>query len=161
LLSHKTVSHSRHSASWLQVQGLHLSRACPVFICRSCQPNYHSLNPFPLRRTEDLLVPFLLFTPGNSILKSFNALPLRRTTWYYHSYHSLLGFLHALFPGFGRSLLVLVIMLSRVSYHVVHVNRDYHRLFSFDSSLDDSCASAFIHVAIVHSIGLPRTSLVW
>jgi hypothetical protein len=46
LLSHtKTVSHSR-----LQVQGLHLSRACPVF--HSCQPNHHRLNPFPLRRTS-------------------------------------------------------------------------------------------------------------
>jgi hypothetical protein len=36
------------------------------------------------------LVLFLPFTPGNSILKSFNALPLRRTTW--HCCHSLLGF---------------------------------------------------------------------
>jgi hypothetical protein len=31
---------------------------------------------------EDLLALFLPFTPGNSILKSFNALPLWRTTWH-------------------------------------------------------------------------------
>jgi hypothetical protein len=34
LLSNKTVSHSQ-----LQVEGLHLSWACPVF--HSCQPNHH------------------------------------------------------------------------------------------------------------------------
>jgi hypothetical protein len=45
-----------------------------------------------------------------------NALPLRRTSWHHHSYHSLLGFMHALFPGIGRSLLVLVIALSRLSF---------------------------------------------
>jgi hypothetical protein len=78
----------------------------------------------------DLLVLlFLPFTPGNSILKSISALPLQKTTW--HHCHSLLGFACSL-PWHRWPVLVdccYHVVLALI--HVVPVDPDYHGLVSF------------------------------
>jgi hypothetical protein len=58
------------------------SRSSPLWLVlyQSLLPTKSSSQSAPT--PEDLLVLILPLTPGSSILKSFNALPLRRTTWY-------------------------------------------------------------------------------
>jgi hypothetical protein len=171
----KTVSHFI-----LTVAGSRSSpntMACPVVI-HSCQPIQllppNALAPPPraldphgplhtrsVPTPEDHLVP-LPFTPGSSILKSFNALPLRRTTRC-----SFLPFT----PGFAcsctvlstGSLLVLVVfscgpmsIATAMDYrfvrfiHVVPVARcNYHGLF-----VHLSCSRGFFLSTRLDSHGL-------
>jgi hypothetical protein len=78
---------------------------------------------------KDLLVLFLPLTPGNSILKSFNALPLRRTTWYCCLPFTTPGIRVLSFPRHPRPVLVgSCYLVVSATFHMVYVDRDYHRL---------------------------------
>jgi hypothetical protein len=120
---------------WVSMTPLRLG---PLSIHRGHRPldSHGFFHTQSIPTPEDFLVLFLPLTPGNSILKSFNALPLWRTTW--HHCHSLLGFSCSL-PRYCRPVLV---------FHVVHVNPDYHGL------------RIILAWLVVHSIGLPRTHVI-
>jgi hypothetical protein len=101
-ISSSTVAGSRSSPNTM---------ACPVSI-HSCQPDHHRLNPFPLRRTSWYYsYRSLLGTQySNHLMHSHSGGP--SGTIAIHSWDSC-----AHSPGIvGRSLLVLVITLSRLGY---------------------------------------------
>jgi hypothetical protein len=103
-----------------------------------------------------------LLSFNDSIFNSFDALPLRRTSWYYHSYHSLLGFSCSHFPGIvNRSLLVVVIPLS---WHLftwsmlITTTTDYLLIHSSGPCGICTTTPRLVFTwLVVHSIGIPRT----
>jgi hypothetical protein len=89
-----------------------------------------------------------------------------------HSYHSLLGFLHALFPGIGRSIVGACFLVVSVTFHVaiVHFDRTPRTLVILVIHSRGSCqfrlpptinsfGSLFAWL-VVHSIGLHGLSVI-